>query len=82
MAGAVTAAVAIGGAVGAVVDVSGRAQTPAAPENTPSPQHSPSAPHSPRSGPAGTATATPSSGATRRYTHPPFSSRPSPSPTP
>jgi len=75
----VTAAIAVGGAVGAVVDVSGRAREGAVPVSSPSPQKSPSASHTPRSGPAGTATPTPG-GPTHRPTHRPTTPPPSPTP--
>lgn len=74
--GTVTAAIAIGGAAGAVVDVSGRSQGPSVPLSSPSPQKSPSAPHSPRISGTGVPRASgtaPSPSASHRYTHRPSS---------
>jgi hypothetical protein len=76
----VTAAVAVGGAVGAVVDASGRSATAVVTAvSTPSPHRTPSAPHASHIAGSGlpntSSTAIP--GATRRPTH-----RPTPTPLP
>jgi hypothetical protein len=69
----VTAAVAMGGAVGAVVDASGRSATAVVPASTPSPQRTPSAPHASHIAGSGlpNSSSTPVPGATRRPTHRP-----------
>ncbi|HEV7465667.1 MAG TPA: hypothetical protein VGP96_05170 [Candidatus Dormibacteraeota bacterium] len=81
IAGAVTAAVAVGGAAGAVVDASGRSAMTVAPASTPSPHRTPSPPHASHIAGSGlpNTSSTPVPGSTRRSTHRPT---PTPAPTP